>query len=618
MSGIAGIIKLDGRPVEKRLIREMTDHMAFRGPDETAIRVEGCMAMGHVMMRSTIESETDHQPCSLDNRFWITADARLDDRSIFIKKLGDRELFRQKAATDAQLILLAYRLWGEDLVQHLLGDFAFAIWDDHRKCLFCVRDHFGVKPFYYVYTADAFIFSNTLAAIRCHPAVSARLNEQAVSDFLLCGYNFNLESTVFNDISRLAPAHMLTVSLQNAFSCRRYWSLPVPKIIRYRRDHDYIEQFQVLLNQAVKDRLRTPRIAVLMSGGLDSTSVAATAAATLQKSFPNAEMHAFNYTCDHLIPDEERHYAHTAAKALGISISHIANDPDRTGENWLRNLARTPEPLGAAMIAGSNRQTRRIGAAFRVGLTGQGGDPAFHPSPASLKNIFKNLLTKPFGIDIFKYIWAQGRLPQMGIRTLLGQRLNKEKKRLQAQYPPWLERKLSARLNLPDRWHILTGGKAPVDSVRSQAYRYITTPIWPNLFENYDPGVTHFNTELRHPFFDLRLLAFLLALPPVPWCIDKHLLREALRPYLPESILNRPKTPLSGFPTYVRLQQMDVPYLDSLFSVQELDTFVDIALLKKMVYNKDKLRPDESEMVMRPLGLALWLQKLQNSNMEKQ
>jgi len=100
------------------------------------------------MLRTTIEQAQEKQPLSLDS-LWITADARVDGRAELIEKLSGKGLEVSKNTPDAELLLKAYQVWGPDGVKHLLGDFAFAIWDGQKQRLFCARDHFGVKPFYY-------------------------------------------------------------------------------------------------------------------------------------------------------------------------------------------------------------------------------------------------------------------------------------------------------------------------------------------------------------------------------------------------------------------------------------------------------------------------------------
>ena len=131
-----------------------------------------------------------------------------------------------ETATDAALILHAYQVWGEACLAHLIGDFAFVIWDGRRRTLFCARDHFGVKPFYYARVANSLILSNTLNCIRQHPAVSDALNDLAIADFLLFDVNLEPGTTAFADVQRVPPAHTLTWSdAAPRLSC--YWTLPL-------------------------------------------------------------------------------------------------------------------------------------------------------------------------------------------------------------------------------------------------------------------------------------------------------------------------------------------------------------------------------------------------------
>src|SRR6185503_14013963 len=125
---------------------------------------------------------------------WLVADARID---------GERD------RSDAETILQSYEKWGHDCVEHLIGDFAFAIWDKRLRRLFCARDHFGVKPFFYARAGNSFIFSNTLNVLRLDRRVSDELNETAIDDYLKSGLNQDLSTTAFRDIQRLPPAHAL-------------------------------------------------------------------------------------------------------------------------------------------------------------------------------------------------------------------------------------------------------------------------------------------------------------------------------------------------------------------------------------------------------------------------
>src|SRR5438552_13183588 len=195
MSGIVGIVNFEGAPVDRALLRRMTDFMTFRGPDEQRIWVDGNVGFGHTLLRTTFESEHEHQPFTLDGRVWIVADARVDAQADLIAKLASRGEEVERGVPDVELLLRAYLAWGEDCVDHLLGDFAFAIWDGPKRRLFCARDHLGVKPFFYAASSSCVILSNTLNALRLHPSVSDALNELAIGDFLLFDFNQDAATT---------------------------------------------------------------------------------------------------------------------------------------------------------------------------------------------------------------------------------------------------------------------------------------------------------------------------------------------------------------------------------------------------------------------------------------
>src|SRR5439155_12949958 len=177
LSSSVGIINLYGKQVNKKLLRQMTDFMAYRGPNAQHVWMNGHVGFGHTMLQTTFESEREQQPCSLDGKVCITADARVDGRDDLIRHLRSKGREIQSSVTDVELILHTYHVWDDDCVQHLIGDFAFAIWDGRQQRLFCARDHFGIKPFYYARLERCLIFSNTLNSIREHPAVSDALND---------------------------------------------------------------------------------------------------------------------------------------------------------------------------------------------------------------------------------------------------------------------------------------------------------------------------------------------------------------------------------------------------------------------------------------------------------
>jgi asparagine synthase (glutamine-hydrolysing) len=179
--------------------------------------------------------------------------------------------------------------------------------------------------------------------------------------------------------------------------------------------------------------------------------------------------------------------------------------------------------------------------------------------------------------------------------------------------PGWLDEDFKTRLKLSLRHEEDSGYMASFDCVRSEAYVQLGAPFWVSLFESLDPGVTGQTVEIRHPFFDLRLMSFLLALPPVPWCVDKEILRAAMLDRLPKAVRIRPKTPLRGFPVYEQIVRSGLPGLNKLASTNGLARFVNKERFLKMMRNPKRLLPGEEEMMTRPLGLAIWLCQVEKS-----
>ena len=206
---------------------------------------------------------------------------------------------------------------------HLRGDFAFAIWDAPRKRLFCARDHFGIKPFFYAAKEDLFLFSNTLNCLRAHPQISDELNEAAIGDFLLFGLNCE---HCHHDIRRHPALAACSFSDVSSRSCewQRYWSPPIDGRIRYQRTEEYVEHFHEILKAAVADRLRTGRVGILLSGGLDSGAVAATARELRASHTGAQDLRAYTMVHETLFDDREGIYARQTAEHLEIPIELLA------------------------------------------------------------------------------------------------------------------------------------------------------------------------------------------------------------------------------------------------------------------------------------------------------
>lgn len=602
MSGFVCIWHRDGAPIERAQLQSWTDFLSYRGPDARVIWLDHSVGMGHTQLRTTRESKSEQQPASLEARFWIVADARLDARVELIAELQRARRPAGSDTPDCELILQAFAAWGTPSIDRLRGDFSFVIWDAGHKRLFCARDHFGIKPFYYASIGPLLLLSNTLDCIRKHPAVSGRLNDLAIGEFLLFDMIREPAETSFADIQRLPPAHTLVCD-ERGISVRRYWTLPMSAPLSPGRPNECVEQFRGLLDRAVADRLRTDRAGVLMSGGLDSPTVAASARRTLARQGSDNGLRAYTDVYESLIPDEERQYAALAAEALKIPIEFQVNDDlglwkcvNRMDNGW-------PEPMHSPSSDGGRRQLREIASRNRVVLTGFGGDPALSCLlSAHFLQLLKNRRMGQALASAMRYLAAEGRFSRLYVRTRW-QRWFRSKSQI-PQYPGWLNPDLEKRLGLRERWEAFADAPAANGTARRTAYEALADPLWPNLFGGYDAGTTRIPVEVRHPFFDLRLVDFLLGLPALPWCSDKELLREAARGILPDAVRLRRKAPLTSDPLVALLQRPEAAWVDSFEAAPELEQYVERRRVPKVFGEKD---PWRAWIHLRPLSLNFWL-----------
>jgi asparagine synthase (glutamine-hydrolysing) len=604
LSGIAGIFHRDGARIERALLQSLADFLSRRGPDAHTIWSDGSIGLAHTMLRTTHESAGECQPACLDGRLWITADARLDCRAELraeIERCG-RKIGR--SVPDSTLILHAYAVWGAECVEHLRGDFSFAIWDARSKTLFCARDHFGIKPFYYAQLGELLVFSNTLNCVRLHPEVSEELNDTAIGDFLLFGLNYDNRTTSFRDVQRLPPAHCLIFS-SSGLNIKRYWAPPTDGRIRYANPEEYVENFQSLLQDAVADRLRTDRVGILLSGGLDSSSVAAVAKEVSGKGGQTTEILAYTTVFDTLIPDEEGRYAREVGKFLGIPIQFQALDQVKLFEGWDDPELSFPEPLDNPLLAGFLESCRSISADCRVLLSGEGSDNLMdfqmwpYVEDLRRRGEWRQLLT-----DVANYLWVRP-FPWRGIRARALRLAGNDPDR--PVFPQWLAPEFNRRANLKARWKEQSGLPKSwmTHPIHSRGHASLSLPQWTHMFEQENAGVTGHPVETRYPFLDLRIVNYLLALPPFPWFFQKMLLREAMAGRLPETVRVRPKTPLQGDPLSAQLRRTGAERLNQMTQSLDLDRYIERSAL---VPPHDKMNAEQASVNSRPYCLNIWLQ----------
>lgn len=561
------------------------------------------MGLGHATLRTTFEAADEWQPARLHDRFTITADARLDSREELATKLARAGCQSSDSLPDSLLILHAYEVWGGECVAHLRGDFTFAIWNAETRTLFCARDHFGIKPFYYASIGNLFLFSNTLNCVRLDSRVSGELNEAAIADFLLFGLNYDNGTTTFRDVRRLPPAHSLTVS-SGGIERKRYWTPPTDGRIRYRDAREYVEQFRSLLRASVKDRLRTDRVGILMSGGLDSPTLAATTKELSREAGDVPEIRSYTAVYESLIPDDEGIFASQVAEFLSIPNCKLPMDHLRPFEGWSDLNFSLPEPVDDPLFAGRAKHYGRIAKDCRVVLYGEGSDNLMHfqmwPYVADLRRRgeWKRALT-----DLSWYFWRRP-FPWRGIRSRFQRFFGKDP--FKQLFPSWIEPEFASRMNLEARWKQCSAQLVPPmeHPIHPKGHASMFLPQWTHMFELQNAGVTRLPLEVRYPFLDLRLVDFLLALPPFPFFFQKTLIRDAMAGRLPEKVLLRPKKPLQSDPLVEHVKNSH-EWTKEVCWIEEIRRYINPSAVNKL---RGKLKAEEVGSTMRPFSLNFWLQ----------
>ncbi len=544
MSGFITIYNTNGEPSDKQQIHALTQTLQFRGPDHQSTWVNGSIGMGHTLFQTTNEAKYERQPATLDGKTWITSSARIDGREDLVNKLNMTNEIDLTQTPDSKLILLAYRKWSEDCLEHLLGDFAFVIWDSQEKKIFCARDRFGTNQLYYAQKHNSLIFCNSLFCIRQHQPISNTLNDKAIAGFLLFGDHTWIDKsiTILKDVNTLLPAHKL-VYQSDKILINRYWDIPPDlPLLKYKNNSDYIEHFHEIFKTSVADRIRTTKpITISMSGGLDSSAIAATVRQLEKEKRVNpSRVDAVTAVFDRLLPCKERYYAGIVAKYLDIPIHYLNGD----NSSLIEPMVLTTRPLEIDTFTYWLDIKKTFASQSRVVLTGASADNLLEfSSPFStlneanhinaLWNLYK--LRRRYNIQ-FSFRRVLSFLKKMSKGNVLI-----------SPYPcpEWFTPEFENRVKLKELWgETLAWTPSPLNKRHPKAHNSLTGPDW-----NTDDIIMQSDftfAEERDPFLDLRLVEFMFSLPPVPWFFNKHILRESMRELLPRDIIMRPKTPLGN------------------------------------------------------------------------
>jgi asparagine synthase (glutamine-hydrolysing) len=591
MSGITGMVHAGNRAVDQAVLLRMSSCLSLRGPDGAGTWTGGGVGFSFTLLGTSAQP----QALVVRGQHAIVADARIDAKDDLLLQFDPDSRITLRAATDAELMLICYQRWGCRFLEHIVGDFSFAIWDGTAGSLLCARDQLGVKPFFYSVCGGSLFFSNTLDCLRVAPGVAGDLDRQSIADFLLFGQYQDSSATAFANIRRLPAGHTLRWQ-SGATEIERYWTLPAAESISSRSDAEYIEGFRHFLQCAVADRSHSVRTSILMSGGLDSTMVAAVAAGE------GRSVKSFAIVYDRLVPDPERHYAQVAADALQIPLQFLAADNYQLFEQAPGAHHSTAEPVDEPVPAVFTDHLMQVQFHSPVALSGVGGDQLLFPSPDFAMNLLKSGKVSQLAGGLAHFVRLRQRMPRVGFRSGILRTLGLLRP-VQAEFPNWLSPDLVRDLSLHERWNRAQAPqKTSVSGDRPEAYCQLTDTAWSRIFETYDAGVTRVPVDVRHPLFDLRLVNYCLGVPPIPWFVDKTLARAAMLHRLPDAIRLRPKS-YAADAVAVRLTTS--PWLDDWKPVPELAQFVDRSKVPVLTAAGGRWDPHH-----RPFALNQWLSRL--------
>jgi len=541
MSGFAAVLHTDGSPVPEDLIRQLTASIEHRGSHGSCVTC-GPLGLGARVLPTTPESRRERQPLGEDDD-WLVFDGRLDDRAGLAAEV-ERHGARPTDDSDAALVLAACRCWGRSAASRLIGEFAFVFWNAQSRELVCARDVLGLRPLYYASTRTSFVAGSELQQLLRVPGISAQPDEMMVGEFL-SGYPRSREGTLFRAVRRLPAGHTLSVT-SDGLRIYRYWQPEQLPAIRYRDDHQYVDHFVDLFERAVAACVRSVEPpAILLSGGFDSSSVAAVAARRAPGVLKAYTTRFPSLSCD------EGPYARLAVNACGIDaceVPYMPADASVFVGEATRYRDVPEEPTGVAMAL-ARRAAREDGRA--VQLTGCGGDEWFFGSLYHLPDLLRRGHLAAF----WQHLQGLRQLPDYGFSAALSLRIGlwfqltpamrHGVKRLLGREPlapDYIAPSFARRTGLADRLHRTALDDCRGNFARASLLADLEDGTFPWTRELDERSAAALGVELRHPLYDRRIVEFGLGLPDDQrWRgpRTKWIVREAMRGLLPPALGER-------------------------------------------------------------------------------
>ena len=555
MSGLAGIVRWDGAPVEASDVERLTRGVAHRGLDGISVLTRGAVTMIFAKTVTTPEALFDAQP-AVDEQagLLVVFDGRLDNRDELAAALGNDGSLLD--VPDSMLAASAYRQWGSECAVRLLGDFSMVVWDAPKRRLFAARDVMGVRPLYYRADPRAFAWASEMGALATGAANEGYIGE------ILSHRVTSIDETIHRGVMRLPMAHTLVATAGGTIRRWRYWRPSPGGRIRYRDAREYEEHFRTVFGEAVRARLRlSGGAALLLSGGIDSSSIAAQVARFRSEGLPAAgRVETFSTVVPGHAADEGPVIA-AVAERTGLSSTCLSLE-EVTEADFATDAAASLD-LPAAPDSLQQAAARR---GLRVSFSGSGGDEWFFGTDGDLADLLRDgsLLRsarwlrssqrvpnhKPWPSSLRTAAWMS--LPE-GVKPAVRCALRRR------AVPPWIDDRFAGWIGLEDRLRARPDA-VEFDSIGDR-YAFWAATRGDAAFHNEqgERASARDGLEERHPYYDRRVIEFALATPPEIRCaggVPKGLVRRAMSAALPPLVTGMPPEADFGFLT--------VRWLDSL------------------------------------------------------
>lgn len=557
MCGICGFSKPDA-PVNRELFENMIDLIAYRGPDGRGSYYQDYLALGHRRLAILDLSDMGGQPLAyLHYRIVYNGEVY---NYLQIKEDLQQQGYTFTTATDTEVLVAAYDCYGPDCVQHFNGMWAFCIFDTQKNTLFCSRDRYGVKPFYYILQQGQLAFASEIKQLLLLDLAPPRVNQEALARFLVLGELDNSEDTLFTGIQQLLPGHSMTFDIASRALSFHHWFLPVNQPSYSDSPAGYAQachDYQNLFVEAVRLRLQAEvKVGSCLSGGLDSSAIVGAVHDILDQNGQTHLQHTVS-SCYEQAEFNEQKYIDLVLEKTG-AVSHKIFPQLQSDTAWLDQIVwHMDEPIPSSSAFSQwcvFEEARKQG--LEVLLDGQGADEQLAGYAQYYSIYFTHLLRQGKWRDFRRELRAYKELRSQyqPVSTLavslycmasaflpkfLLQKINRSviKKRRPALFlhPVWQQLELqSPQFTMPSpREYIQHNMKGPLRL----------------LLHLEDRNSMAHSVESRVPYMDPDLVACADSMPfsfKIREGMSKAILRDSLSPFLPEEIRLRQNK--MGFP----------------------------------------------------------------------